>query len=65
MTHNRALKNLKLIVFVWEENTDHCSSDNTKSLVGQCSFCNRKKPMIVGDNTIQAGGLADLFIKSR
>ena len=30
-------------------------------LVGQCSNCNRKKSMIVGDNTIQAESLGDFF----
>ena len=29
--------------------------------VGQCSICNRKKSMIVSDNTIQAEGLEDFF----
>ena len=33
----------------------------TKLLVGQCSICNRKKSMIVSDNTIQAEGLGDFF----
>ena len=32
-----------------------------KLLVGQCSICNRKKSMIVSDNTIQAEGLSDFF----
>ena len=32
-----------------------------KLLVGQCSICNRKKSMIVSDNTIQAEGLASFF----
>ena len=32
-----------------------------KLLVGQCSICNRKKSMIVSDNTIQAEGLGDFF----
>ena len=32
-----------------------------KSLVGQCSICNRKKTMIVSDNTIQADGLGSCF----
>ena len=30
-------------------------------LVGQCSFCNRKKSMIVSDNTIEAEVLTDSF----
>ena len=33
----------------------------TKLLVGQCSIYNRKKSMIVSDNTIQAEGLGDFF----
>ena len=32
-----------------------------KFLVGQCSICNRKKSMIVSDNTIKAEGLGDFF----
>ena len=32
-----------------------------KLLVGQCSICNRKKSMIVSDNTIEAEGLGDFF----
>ena len=30
-------------------------------LVGQCSFCNRKKSMIVSNNTIEVEGLGDFF----
>ena len=32
-----------------------------KLLVGQCPICNRKKSMIVSDNTIQAEGLGSFF----
>ena len=32
-----------------------------KLLVGQCSICNRKKSMIVSDNTIQAEDLGGFF----
>ena len=32
-----------------------------KLLVGQCSICNRKKSMIVSDNTIEAEGLGSFF----
>ena len=32
-----------------------------KLLVGRCVICNRKKSMIVSDNTIQAEGLSDFF----
>ena len=34
-----------------------------KLLVGQCSICNRKKSMIVSDNTIEAEGLGVFFKK--
>ena len=34
-----------------------------KLLVGQCSICNRKKSLIVSDNTIQAEGLGSFFKK--
>ena len=30
-------------------------------LVGKCMVCNKKKSMIVSDNTIQAEGLIDFF----
>ena len=32
-----------------------------KLLVGKCVVCNRKKSMIVSDNTIQADGLGNFF----
>ena len=32
-----------------------------KLLVGQCLICDRKKSMIVSDNTIKAEGLGDFF----
>ena len=32
-----------------------------KLLVGKCVICNRRKSMIVSDNTIQAEGLGDFF----
>ena len=32
-----------------------------KLLVGKCVVCNRKKSMIVSDNTVQAEGLGDFF----
>ena len=37
------------------------SGREIKLLVGQCSVCNRKKSMIVSDNTIQGEGLGDFF----
>ena len=32
-----------------------------KLLVGKCMVCNKRKTMIVSDNTIQAEGLGDFF----
>ena len=32
-----------------------------KLLVGKCVICDKKKSMIVSDNTIQAEGLGDFF----
>ena len=37
------------------------TSKDTKLLVGKCVICNRKKSMIVSDNTIKAKGLGDFF----
>ena len=34
-----------------------------KLLVGKCVICDRKKSMIVSDNTVQAKGLGDFFKK--
>ena len=34
-----------------------------KLLVGKCVICNRKKYMIVSDNTFQAEGLGNFFKK--
>ena len=34
---------------------------DTKLLVGKCVICNRKKSMIVSDNTIKAEGLGSFF----
>ena len=36
---------------------------DNKLLVGNCVICDRKKSMIVSDNTIQAEGLGDFFKK--
>ena len=33
----------------------------TKLLVGQCAVCDRKRSMIVSDNTLQADGLGNFF----
>ena len=35
----------------------------SKVLIGYCSVCNRKKSMIVTDNTIKAEGLSSFFKK--
>ena len=32
-----------------------------KLLIGKCMVCNKRKAMIVSDNTIQAEGLGDFF----
>ena len=37
------------------------SGKEIKLLVGKCVICDRKKSMIVSDNTIQAEGLGDFF----
>ena len=39
------------------------TSKDTKLLVGKCVICNRKKSMIVSDNTIKAEGLG-VFLKN-
>ena len=37
------------------------SGKEIKLLVGQCVVCNKRKAMIMSDNTIQAQGLGDFF----
>ena len=37
------------------------TSKASKLLSGFCSVCHGKKSMTVSDNTIQAGGLSDVF----
>ena len=37
------------------------TSKGSKVLIGYCSACNRKKSMIVSDNTIKAEGLGSFF----
>ena len=37
------------------------TSKGNKVLIGHCSICNRKKSMVVSDNTIKAEGLDDFF----
>ena len=47
--------------FVGEIRLNKKTGREIKLLVGQCLICNRKKSMIVSDNTIQAEGLGDFF----
>ena len=37
------------------------TSNGRKMLIGKCSVCNRKKSMLVSDNTIKAEGLGKFF----
>jgi len=37
------------------------TSNGRKMLIGKCSICNRKKSMLVSDNTIKAEGLGKFF----
>ena len=37
------------------------TGEKIKLLIGRCSICNRKKSVILSDNTIAAGDLGDLF----
>ena len=43
--------------------TNKKTGKEVKLLIGRCSICNRKKSMVVSDNTIQAEGLGDFFKK--
>ena len=54
--HRSATKNI-----VREVTYNKKTSKEIKLLVDQCSICNRKKSMIVNDNTIKAEGLGDFF----
>ena len=47
--------------FIGEITHNKKTGREIKLLVGQCSICNRKKSMIVSDNTIQAEGLGSFF----
>ena len=47
--------------FVGEITLNKKTGREIKLLVGKCVICDRKKSMIVGDNTIQAEGLGDFF----
>ena len=44
-----------------EVTIDKKTGREIKLLVGKCSICNRKKSMIVSDNTIRAEVLGDFF----
>ena len=44
-----------------EKTVNKKTGKQIKLLVGKCVICDRKKSMIVGDNTIQAEGLGDFF----
>ena len=37
------------------------TGEQIKLLVGKCVICDRKKSLVVSDNTIQAEGLGDFF----
>ena len=54
--HRSATKNI-----TGEITVNKKTGKEVKLLVGQCSICNRRKSMIVSDNTIQAEGLGDFF----
>ena len=44
-----------------EKTVNKKTGKDTKLLVGKCVKCNRKKSMIVSDNTIKAEGLGSFF----
>ena len=56
--HRSATKNITGEI-TFNKNT----GKENKLLVGKCVICDRKKSMIVSDNTIQAEGLGDFFKK--
>ena len=45
----------------WWNNSLKKTGKQIKLLVGKCVICDRKKSMIVSDNTIQSEGLGDFF----
>ena len=47
--------------FVGEITLNKKTGGEIKLIVGKCMVCNKKKSMIVSDNTIQAEGLGDFF----
>ena len=54
--HYSATKNI-----IGEITINKKTGKEIKLLVGKCVLCERKKSMIVSDNTIQAEGLGDFF----
>ena len=73
LCYKRAFKNLKQIVIALvikvilvknitgEITVNKKTGKEIKLLVGKCVICDRKKSMIVSDNTIKAEGLGDFF----
>ena len=56
--HRSGTKNI-----VGEITSNKKTGKEIKLLVGKCVVCNKRKLMIVSDNTIQAEGLGDFFKK--
>ena len=56
--HKSATKNIVGDITINKKN-----GKEVKLLVGKCVICDRKKSMIVSDNTIQAEGLGEFFKK--
>ena len=56
--HRSGTKNI-----VGEITSNKKTGEEIKLLVGKCVVCNKRKSMIVFDNTIQAEGLGDFFKK--
>ena len=54
--HRSSTKNI-----TGEKTVNKKTGREIKLLVGKCVVCNRKKSMIVSDNTVQAEGLGDFF----
>ena len=54
--HHTGTKNI-----TGEITTNKKPGKEVKLLVGKCVICDRKKSMIVSDNTLQAEGLSDFF----
>ena len=54
--HRSATKNITGEITVFKK-----TGKQIKLLVGKCVICDRKKSIIVSDNTFQAKGLGDFF----